>query len=493
MARGRKTRARTPGKAAVLLECGPGRAPSSKIWPTTTPSCLNRAITLNMGNTLAVSHNHSQSTDAFPVRRLSTLVERVSLKRRSRAATMSRQSATSCSFFEEGMIVVVNQKHKEYHEGTETPYEPPPDPASDPEEIRKAEKLRRALALNPAPNATPQPEPQAPEEDANLQPNSPASLAFSPLHTSTPARVPSFRTPSPAPFLFLADDEEEQKWLPPLSKKSAPRPMLFNVMVVGQTGLGKSTLINTIFASHLIDSKGRFEHDEPVRQTTEIQAASHVITENGINNEGCWDPIIKYIKDQHSAYLRKELTAMRDRYIQDTRIHCCLFFINPTGHSLRPIDIIVMKKLSEVVNVVPVIAKADSLTLLERDAFKERIRGELQYHNIRLYPIDHEDNDEEETSLNERIRSIIPFAVVGSERNVIIEGKPVRGRKNRWGVINVEDERHCEFVYLRNFLLRTHLQDLIETTAQIHYEAFRSKQLLALKDASSRPAGTPSA
>lgn len=33
-----------------------------------------------------------------------------------------------------------------------------------------------------------------------------------------------------------------------------------------------------------------------------------------------------------------------------------------------------------------------------------QIRGELHYHNIRLYPIDHEDNDEEETSLNERIR-----------------------------------------------------------------------------------------
>ncbi len=65
---------------------------------------------------------------------------------------------------------------------------------------------------------------------------------------------------------------------------------------------------------------------------------------------------------------------MRDRHIQDTRIHCCLYFINPTGHSLRPIDIIVMKKLSEVVNVVPVIAKADSLTMEERDAFKEKVR-----------------------------------------------------------------------------------------------------------------------
>ena len=64
---------------------------------------------------------------------------------------------------------------------------------------------------------------------------------------------------------------------------------------------------------------------------------------------------------------------MRDRYILDTRIHCCLYFISPTGHSLRAIDVIVMKKLSEVVNVVPVIAKADSLTLEERVAFKEKV------------------------------------------------------------------------------------------------------------------------
>jgi septin family protein len=51
------------------------------------------------------------------------------------------------------------------------------------------------------------------------------------------------------------------------------------------------------------------------------------------NDESSWDPIVKYIKDQHSAYLRKELTAQRERYIQDTRIHCCLFFIQPSGHA----------------------------------------------------------------------------------------------------------------------------------------------------------------
>ena len=92
-----------------------------------------------------------------------------------------------------------------------------------------------------------------------------------------------------------------------------------------------------------------------------------------------------------------------------------------------------LRKLSEVVNVVPVIAKSDSLTLEERSAFKERvslvsgfmaspdssnrtslivspvvyflqIRAELQQHGIKLYPFDSEELDAEELQLNERIR-----------------------------------------------------------------------------------------
>ena len=39
------------------------------------------------------------------------------------------------------------------------------------------------------------------------------------------------------------------------------------------------------------------------------------------------------------------------------------------------IDIVVLKKLAEVVNVVPVIAKSDSLTLEERATFKARVRA----------------------------------------------------------------------------------------------------------------------
>jgi len=31
---------------------------------------------------------------------------------------------------------------------------------------------------------------------------------------------------------------------------------------------------------------------------------------------------------------------------------------------------------------------------------------------------------------------MIPFAIVGSEKTIVVGGKQVRGRQNRWGVVN---------------------------------------------------------
>lgn len=41
---------------------------------------------------------------------------------------------------------------------------------------------------------------------------------------------------------------------------------------------------------------------------------------------------------------------------------------------LRPIDVEFMKRLGKIVSIVPVIAKADTLTIEERHEFKERVR-----------------------------------------------------------------------------------------------------------------------
>lgn len=53
------------------------------------------------------------------------------------------------------------------------------------------------------------------------------------------------------------------------------RGFQFNVMVVGQTGMGKSTMINTLFSSRLLESKGRFDPSDDMPKTTTISTVSH--------------------------------------------------------------------------------------------------------------------------------------------------------------------------------------------------------------------------
>jgi septin 3/9/12 len=63
----------------------------------------------------------------------------------------------------------------------------------------------------------------------------------------------------------------------------------------------------------------------------------------------------------------------------------------------------------------------------------------MTFHNIKLYPYESDEDDEHDRALNESIQDLIPFAVVGSEKTIVVDGKPVRGRQNRWGVINGKD------------------------------------------------------
>ncbi len=71
--------------------------------------------------------------------------------------------------------------------------------------------------------------------------------------------------------------------------------------------------------------------------------------------------------------------------------------------------------------------------------------------------------------------SDIPFAVIGSQEQFeTSEGKYVRGRKYNWGIADVENEDHCDFVKLRNVLLGENMLDLVQTT-EVYYEKYRSE------------------
>jgi len=265
-------------------------------------------------------------------------------------------------------------------------------------------------------------------------------------------------------------------------------------MVVGESGLGKSTLVNTLFNTGLYLEKTDVEPSEEDHKTVLVQSISAEIRENGVslkltvidtpgfgdfvNNEESWKPILENIEERFDAYLEQENRVNRTRIV-DNRVHACLYFIAPTGHSLKPLDVEFMRRLHTRVNLIPVIAKADTLTEEEIAAFKQRILEDINYHKIQIFtpPVD-ETDDPETLALSKEIMGKIPFAIVGSITEVATpDGRVVRGRKYPWGVIEVDNEDHNDFVKLRQMLIRTHMEELKQNTSDVLYENYRTAKL----------------
>lgn len=274
-------------------------------------------------------------------------------------------------------------------------------------------------------------------------------------------------------------------------------------MVVGESGLGKKTLVNTLFNREVLKSteavlesfdKEDDEETEAEDVTVKINEYTNIIEEDGvklklnivtapgfgdsIDNTDSWKPIVNEVNRRFDQYLEAESRINRST-IDDQRIHALLYFIEPTGHSLRSLDIEFMKQVHNKVNLIPIIAKSDTLTDKEIVDFKRNIINDISFQKIKTFKPEIFDNDDEETILNcQNIVDASPFAVIGSTKEVEThDGRIVRGRKYPWGVIEVDNEEHNDFVKLRQLLIRNYLEELKEQTNDILYENYRNEKL----------------
>ncbi|KAG0155942.1 hypothetical protein PDIDSM_3115 [Penicillium digitatum] len=290
-------------------------------------------------------------------------------------------------------------------------------------------------------------------------------------------------------------------------KKNVKKGIQFCLMVCGASGTGRTTFVNTLCGKQVLEGKDADDAanahlEEGVRikpVTVELELdeegtriALTIVDTPGfgdqIDNEARHVPtdtphifgeIVGYLERQYDDILAEESRIKRNPRFRDNRVHALLYFITPTGHGLRELDIELMKRLSPRVNVIPVIGKADSLTPAELAESKKLIMEDIEHYRIPVYnfPYDIEEDDEDTVEENAELRGLMPFAIVGSEDFVEIDNRKVRARQYPWGVVEVENPRHSDFLAIRSALLTSHLADLKEITHDFLYENYRTEKL----------------
>ena len=126
-----------------------------------------------------------------------------------------------------------------------------------------------------------------------------------------------------------------------------------------------------------------------------------------------------------------------------------LYFFSP--HRCKGVDLAFLRQLRGRASIVPVLAKADTMTVDELAAFRREVTEALELGHV---PVAHP-----------------PVAIICSSA-----GAQPRGRVYPWGVALSEDGVHSELPQLRRFLLIDGLLPLKQASSK-HYEAFRSRRL----------------
>ncbi|KAI7902626.1 Septin-type guanine nucleotide-binding (G) domain-containing protein [Cokeromyces recurvatus] len=354
----------------------------------------------------------------------------------------------------------------------------------------------------------------------------------------------------------------------------SPRPRknqitYFNIMVVGFSGVGKTSFIRTLLETlsleqqledEIVSTKNMKRRDSfmsenssiifheqpqgPIEKTLQpytiskeiinIDAIHHkkerimltLIDTPGFSAEYLVDKqlhdIIKYIEHQFDLTLAEESKVKRNPKAVDTQVHCCLYFIDPKKTELNEYDIRILRKLSKRVNIIPVIGKADNLTLAQRNRLKPSIMRDIYTtHKIPIYgmPEEEEDDDydndndnelnkkvktnERETSLDQFLSGfnyekednetksildylrIVPFTFIAYEDDPET-GNPIDthnpqiklGRDFGWGIIDCLNDKFSDFIKLKHILLSSHRQYLQLDTVERYYEQYRTERLM---------------
>lgn len=303
------------------------------------------------------------------------------------------------------------------------------------------------------------------------------------------------------PSTYVRDVRGAFSGLPKIRPKWQDRYM--TILVCGESGLGKTTFIQNLFASYAQDpelrvagvqgatSRQAFEENPEQLCTTidvedpETQTRYHYSVQDTPGWESLGDTmdnVVDHVMSRSLKCLENEQDARRlgpMHKIADPRVDVCLYFISP--HRIKSADVEFMAKLSAVVPVLPILAKADSMTKPELKTFRKTVRDALEtasksHSRDIMYHFSDEALDEVST-----LAAVPPFAVVSSREMDASVGRYWPVRRYPWGTCEALSSEHSDVSALKKLLLEVAFEEFKDHTDE-RYHHYRERELLNLKD-----------
>jgi cell division control protein 11 len=185
--------------------------------------------------------------------------------------------------------------------------------------------------------------------------------------------------------------------------------------------------------------------------------------------------VMQFIENTYDEVFEEESRVRRNPKFEEHRVHAVFYLIEPTGLELKAVDAEFIKKLSERSNVIPIIAKADSMTAAERQKFKAQLSSDFSRQGINIYSFaDYSDNELGSNGFQIR-KDMQPLSVIGSVEPRINDAK--KGRPYPWGMAECDNISHCDLSILTTAIFTVFREELKEVTEDALYEKYRTEKL----------------
>ncbi|KAF7683881.1 Cell division control protein 11 [Astathelohania contejeani] len=263
------------------------------------------------------------------------------------------------------------------------------------------------------------------------------------------------------------------------------RNLSLSIMITGHHGIGKSTFINRLFNRFIIPENSSLVPREDIDiyiieiSCDGIKRKVNIVDTPGLgyrlDDTQIHENIINFIRGQYDLFLAEETKIKRNPEFEDTRVHCLLYFISPSTHGLKLMDNKFLQKVNGLVNIIPIIGKADGLTTNELHIARSKMKSQFTEYGIKICDFMDDQEIYMTTIPPSQINELIPFAVCTGGISSV-ENKKME-RQYEWGVPLTENSTHNDFSILKEILLNGYCEYLIESTVSVFYEKYRTQIL----------------